>query len=127
VRRALALASAGLLLAGCGSQAAQQETPKPPRLPRALASSWARQANAVATALAAGDGCTALDHANALRSGVDGAAGDIPRRLRAMLQPMVDALPGRITCNPPPPSPQPHPPKDHHDHGKHKGHGGDEG
>jgi len=127
MRRAGAALVLALALGGCGGSSRPAAVAKPPRLPRALAHAWASESNAVAQALAAGDGCTALDHANALRSGVDRAAGDIPRRLRAMLQPMVDALPGRITCNPPPPSPQPHPPKDHHDHGKHKGHGGDEG
>jgi hypothetical protein len=47
----------------------------------------------------------------------------IPIRLRATLTSVVEALPGRITCNPAPPAPQPgrhkppKPPKPPHHHG----------
>ena len=121
--RGVLIGLAVLALAGCGGASKPPPIAKPPRLPRALAHAWASESNAVAQALAERDGCTALDHANALRSDVDQSAGEIPARLRATLQPVVDALPSRITCNPaPPPAPE-HgkPPK--HDHGPGHGHG----
>ncbi len=121
MRRAGAALVLAAALAGCGGSSHPPAVAKPPRLPRALAHAWASESSAVAQALAAGDGCTALAQANALRAGVDGAAGEIPVRLRATLQPMVDALPGRITCNPPPSPPPPkhedHPKPPKHDHG----------
>ena len=113
-----------LALAGCGGGAPKpQAVAKPPRLSHALAHAWAAESSAVAQALVQGDGCTALAHAQTLQNEVDQSTGQIPRRLLARLKPVVDALPGRITCNPAPPPPET--PK--HDHGKHKGHkdGGD--
>ena len=114
-----------LALAGCGGGAPKPRTvAKPPRLPHALAYAWAAESSSVAQALAEGDGCTALAHAQTLQHEVDQSAGQIPRRLLVRLKPMVDALPGRITCNPaPPPAPGPKhekPPK--HDHGHGHGH-----
>ena len=116
-----------LALAGCGGGAPKpRAVAKPPRLSHALAHAWAAESSSVAQALAEGDGCTALAHAQTLQHEVDQSAGQIPRRLLARLKPMVDALPGRITCNPaPPPAPEPKPkhekpPK--HDHGHGHGH-----
>jgi forkhead box protein L len=121
-----------LVLAGCGSgKTTAPPVAKPPRIPHALAQAWVAQANAVAQALAESDGCTAVAHATALRSEVSSNETRVPRRLRSQLLATVNALPGRITCNPapPPPSPpahphpHPHPPKPpkhhgprHHDH-----------
>jgi hypothetical protein len=117
-----------LALAGCGGGAPKpRAVAKPPRLSHALAHAWAAESSSVAQALAEGDGCTALAHAQTLQHEVDQSAGQIPRRLLARLKPMVDALPGRITCNPaPPPAPEPKPKPKHekppkHDHGH--GHG----
>lgn len=125
--RCVLLGLAVLALAGCGGASAPPPVAKPPRIPRALAQAWASESNAIAQALADHDGCTALDHANALRSDVDQAAGEIPARLQSALQPIVDALPGRITCNPGPPQhghgKPPKPPK--HDHGHGNGDNGD--
>ena len=117
--RAALLALVVLALSGCGgSSPPPAAVAKPPRLPHALAQAWASESTAVAQALQAGDGCTALAHASTLRTDVDRAAGEIPARLRATLQPAIDALPGRITCNPAPPPkhddhhpPKPKPPK----------------
>ncbi len=116
-----------LALTGCGGGAPKpRAVAKPPRLSHALAHAWAAESNSVAQALAQGDGCTALAHAQTLQREVDQSAGQIPRRLLVRLKPMVDALPGRITCNPaPPPAPEPKPkhekpPK--HDHGHGHGH-----
>jgi hypothetical protein len=114
-------------LAGCGGSP-RRTTPPPPRLPRALAHAWAAQADAVAQALAAGDGCTAERLASSLRDSVVEAidARRIAPALREPLGSAVDDLPDRISCNPAPPTPQPKPkPKPKHGHGpeKHKGHG----
>jgi hypothetical protein len=116
-----------LALAGCGGSAKPPAAAKPPRLPQALAQTLASQANAVAQALADNDGCTALADARGLQNAVTQAiaAHEIPVRLQPTLSATVDALPGRITCNPaPPPKHGPKPPKPPHDHGKH-GPGGD--
>lgn len=121
--RGVLLGLAVLALAGCGGASTPPPVAKPPRLPRALAHAWVTESNAIAQALAARDGCTALAHATALRADVDQSAGEISARLRATLQPTVDALPGRITCNPAPPAPPPKhekPPKHDHGHGHHE-------
>lgn len=127
--RIAAIAAAVLVLAGCGGSTAPPPVAKPPRIPRALAQTWAAQANAVAQALRAGDGCTAVRDATELRASIAQSEQQVPRRLRAMLVSTVNALPGRITCNPAPPPvhphphPPPHPPK-HHGHGHDHGPGG---
>jgi hypothetical protein len=119
--RAAPVALVVLALSGCGgSPKPPAAVAKPPRLPHALAQAWASESNAVAQALATGDGCTALAQAQTLRAEVDQSAGQIAPRLRAALQPIVDALPGRITCNPEPPPKDEKPPK--HDHGHGHGH-----
>jgi hypothetical protein len=113
-RAAAAAATIALLLAGCGgSTYTPPPVAKPPRIPPVLAHAWAAQADAVAQALSAGDGCTAVQHANELRDAVAAGEAQVPRRLRATLLAAVDTLPERITCNPPAPQPP-------HDHGKHK-------
>jgi len=127
VRRALPLAVA-LVLAGCGGNARQTRTqPPPPKLPRSLAHSWSTQAGMVASALAAGDGCTALRDAEQLRTEVGRSLPRVPARYRSSLAAAVESLPGRITCNPPAPAPAPAPKGHgkHEDHGKHKGRGGE--
>jgi hypothetical protein len=135
----LAAVSAGavLLCAGCGGSGhAPAPRPKPPHLPRALAQMWSTEARAVADALDAGDGCTAKQRSEQLRSEVIAAvnAERIPARFLEPLTSAVNALPERITCTPPappPPAPKPHgKPKDHghgHEHGHGKKHGHDEG
>jgi hypothetical protein len=129
--RVAAIAAAALVLAGCGGSTAPPPVAKPPRIPRALAQSWAAQANDVAQALQAGDGCTAVRYATELRASIAQSELQVPRRLRAMLVSTVNALPGRITRNPAPPpvNPHPHPhpphhPPDHHGHGHDRGPGG---
>jgi hypothetical protein len=95
-------------------------------LPRALAQAWSTQADSVASALAADDGCTALRDAEQLRTEVAQALQQVPARLRAQLTAAVGELPGRITCNPAPP-PAPHDNGKGKGHGKHKGEEGDQG
>jgi hypothetical protein len=107
VRRAAAAAALVAVLAGCGSER-QRSAPKPPRLPRALARTWAQEAQAVAAALAASDGCRALSLATQLRSQVTAAvnAHHVPSRFQEPLSSGVNDLASRITCAPaPPPAP----------------------
>jgi hypothetical protein len=134
--RRLALLGAAFLLAGCGSAATSQTRTVRPHLPRALAHEWARQADAVAAALASGDGCLAQQRATALRAAVLEAEQRVGARFREPLTSAVNDLVDRIVCTPPaaPPAPAaPAPPapaqhghgkaKGHHEgHGKHKGH-----
>jgi hypothetical protein len=115
-----------VLVAGCGD-GQHAAPPEPvPKLPRALAQSWAQQADDVAAALDAGDGCTALRGAIALRTQVVGAvnAHRVPRRYLEPLASTANDLAGRITCNPPAPSDKPGKHEKHHKHDKHGG-GGD--
>jgi hypothetical protein len=107
---------AALALAGCGS-GAKHAASKPPRLPRALAQVWAQQADGVAGALAAGDGCTAQQLAGTLRAEIVQAvnARQVPRAFQESLLATASDLTGRITCNPPE--------KPNHDK-KHDQHGG---
>ncbi|HWX09295.1 MAG TPA: hypothetical protein VNY33_04900 [Gaiellaceae bacterium] len=101
-RRAALVVLAALALAGCGS-AVKHTASKPPQLPRALAQVWAQQADGVAGALAAGDGCTAQQLAGALRAEVVQAvnARQIPSAFQESLLATANDLTGRITCNPP--------------------------
>ena len=116
-----------LLLAGCGG--AHRTEPRVPKLPHTLASAWRAQANGVAAALDAGDGCLAQQRAVALRASVIDAVNT--RRLRPRFQETlvgaVNDLASRITCVPPPPPAPPAPHKKHgpddHEHGKHDKHG----
>jgi hypothetical protein len=122
VRRAHALLVV-LALAGCGG-AARHTAPKPPKLPRALAQSWTQQADSVAAALAAGDGCAAQQRANALRTSVIAAvnARRVPPRFLDPLTSGVNELASRITCTP---APTPAPPGHGHERRHGKGDGGD--
>jgi hypothetical protein len=139
MKRAALATAAALLLAGCGGTSHKAGPPPTPRLPRALAHEWIREANAVAAALDARDGCTAEQHSAQLRSDVIDAvnAGRVPTRLLEPLTSAVNSLPGRITCTPPaPPAPatpaathgvpkpkhEPHGPEQGHGHGHGKGH-----
>jgi hypothetical protein len=124
VKRTLLLVA--LVVGGCGAGTPKETPPKPPRLPRALAHDWAAKADAVASALAAGDGCTARTRAAALQQQVIAAVNErrVPRRLLEPLMSGVNALASQITCTPPPPvvrdEGKPRGPK--HDHGPGHGH-----
>ena len=119
------------LLAGCGGAASKQTPPRTPRLPHALATSWRAQADAVAAALAAGDGCTAQTRAVALRTSVIDAvdAHRVSPRFQETLTSAVNDLASRITCTPPPPAATPapvvvapKPPAHGEGHGRGRGH-----
>ena len=123
MRRALALFVV-LALAGCGGTA-RHAAPPQPKLPRDLAQPWKQQADSVAAALAAGDGCGAQRLATALRASVIAAvnARRVPQRFLDPLTSGVNELASQITCTPPP---APTPPGHGHKKGKHgKGDEGD--
>jgi hypothetical protein len=128
VKRLAALAVlAALAAAGCGGAAKHAPPqPPPPRLPRTLAQAWARQADGVAAALTAGDGCTAQQLSGALQAEVTQAIGEraIPHAFQKQLLATVDDLPGRITCNPAPPDKHPKHEHKHGDQGNGDGGGG---
>jgi hypothetical protein len=113
-----------VVCAGCGGTA-HHSTVKAPRLPRALAQSWARQSDAIASALGGGDRCTALARATSLRSHVIAAvnAGRLPRRFLEPLTSAVNDLAGRITCAPPPATTTTPAPSPGHGHGRGRGNG----
>ena len=124
--RAAVCIGAVLLLAGCGGSSAPPKA-RQPHLPRALAASWRTQADAVAAALAAGDGCSAQARAAALQSSVVDAvnAHRVSPRFQETLIGAVNDLAERITCTPPP-APVVHerkPPKHERKHEHGHGHG----
>ncbi|HEX6789569.1 MAG TPA: hypothetical protein VF091_10035 [Gaiellaceae bacterium] len=100
MKRAVALAALALLLAGCGSHHTKP-TPEP-KLPRALAHAWSREADAVAAALAAGKPCLGQQRARRLLRDVVAAinARRVPQALLEQLTSRVNALPAQITCGP---------------------------
>ena len=120
--KALALVAV-LLLAGCGSS--HSTPPRQPTMPRALAQSLRAQADGVAAALTAGDGCLAQQRAVGLQTSVISAvnARRLPPRFQETLVGSVNDLVSRIACVPPPAAPAPaphgHEHEKHHDHGKH--------
>jgi hypothetical protein len=129
--RSAAVLATVVVLAGCGAERAAP--PTRPHLPHALGAAWRKDADAVADALAVGDGCLARQRAVALRTAVITAvnAHRLPPRFQESLVGAVNDLASRIRCVPatpapaPAPTPAPAPPahEDHgHGHGKHKGH-----
>jgi hypothetical protein len=124
-----AAALLAVVTAGCGGAA------EPPKLavhgvPKALAQGWEQQASAIASAASAGNDCSALQLANALRSDVKARQHELPLRFRAPLLTGVNALAGRIRCTPPvqtPPKKQPKPPHEQHGHGHGHDHGNGNG
>lgn len=132
--RRLRLLPLALLLpaaAGCGGSAGST-TAASARLPHALAHAWARRADEVAAAAAAGDGCRARDLASSLRDDVITAEERVPEPYRHTLLASVDRLADGIPCTPPvqtvttvAPPPEKHGkgPGKGHDKGKSHGHG----
>ncbi len=123
MRRAFPLVAI-LVVAGCGGTPRHAAPPQQPKLPRVLAQSWKQQADSVASALAAGDGCTAQRLSTALRASVIAAvnARRVPRRFLEPLTSGVNELASQITCTP---ALAPTPPGHEHKKKHGKGHGDD--
>ena len=131
------LALLAVVATGCGGASPERAASR--GVPRALAQAWAGQANAIATAAAAGNDCRARRLAASLRADVRSSAHSLPLRLRSPLLTDVTSLADRISCTPvtteptplaknpkPPKEPKPKPPKHGHpgDDTGHKGHKG---
>jgi hypothetical protein len=122
-----------VVAAGCGGGGSAAS---PPRLPHALGSRLAAQADVVEAALARGDECGAASAAEGLRQAVTAAvaAGEVPVALRGPLARSADSLASEIVCTPAPPAQAPSgqakptgPGKHHgHDHKPKHGDGGDD-
>lgn len=139
----LCLAVLVVALTGCGGGSAGGTSTASRRLPHTLALDWARRADAVAAAAAAGDACGAHRLAVSLQAAVIRAEGRVPARFQTVLTRAVDHLAEQTACPPPPPqtvtkvvtAPQhpshpPHgggPPHGHGHKGDGHGHGGDGG
>jgi hypothetical protein len=136
MRRILLVCLGVLALGGCGGGG--------PALTRSTAEPLARQADAVAARLSAGDACGARDHARALQRGTIDAinAGRVPEELQEPLQNRANELVSELEpeCLPsvepestaPPPEPPAARPRgkkkhghghEHDDHGPGHGHG----
>jgi hypothetical protein len=122
-RSVSATASSVLLLAGCAGGNRAQPPPRPPRIPAAVASRLAAEADRLA-ALTPGT-CAARDAARRFQADVTASIGHVPARYRGPLSSAANDLTARLAaCTAPPPPEPPKPPKDHgHGHGKHKGKG----
>lgn len=132
-----------LLLAGCGGGSTPPHRTDADRLPHALAQRWEAEAQAVADAAAAGEGCRAHELAGSLRNDVIGSETKVPGRLWKPLLFAVNSLANRVHCppqtltvtvpvttGPPKPGHGHGPPGHDHGHGPHGGggdHGGDGG
>jgi hypothetical protein len=112
-----AACAAALCLSACGGGGHRRAAP-PPTLPRAVAQSLAARSDAVAAALAAGDGCHAARLARQLQQQTIAAINRraVPTALQEPLSSAVNELVARVVCVPPPA------PRKEHGHGKHRGH-----
>lgn len=101
-----AAALAALCLSACGG-AADRAAPPPPTFPRVLGATLAARSDAVAAALAEGDGCRARATAQQLQRETIAAinAGRIAAPLQEELSSAVNDLAARVTCVPPPAAP----------------------
>lgn len=136
VRRIVCVVCLLALAAGCGGGSRHVSTVR--GVPGSLARSWAKRADAVAAAAAAGDSCRASRLAQSLQNDVIARQSSVPLRYYRVLLRAVNHLANRFTCVPtpvtvvtttqaPPPPPQGHGPPGHRKHGHGGGGGGDQG
>src|SRR3954453_18131817 len=113
-----ALALLAIVATGCGGASPERAATR--GVPRALAQAWEGQADAIATAAAAGNDCRARRLAASLRADVRNSAHKLPLRLRSPLLTGVTSLADRISCTPvtepttPAKKPEPPKPPGHH-------------
>ena len=100
----LAAAAVAAALAGCGDD---EETAPPPQLPRQVSAALAAESESIAQSLEAGDECSALRQAQALRAHVGDAvsSGEVPPRLAVEMSEAAQSLADGIECEPAPPEP----------------------
>lgn len=120
-----AAVAAALFLAGCGGDGKRDLAP-PPTLPRQLAGALADRSDELVRVIDSGDECRALAVAEQLRRQTIAAinTGRVPSVFQESLLDRVNSLATRIRC-----VPAPRPDKkneDKRDHGKKKGHKGDD-
>jgi hypothetical protein len=114
-RSVLVTASSALLVTGCGGAHEAAPPPRPPRIPTAVATRLASEADSLAK-LAPGS-CTARDAAARFRSDVIASVGSIPSRYQEPLLSAANDLAHRLaTCT------QPQPERKDEEHGKKRGH-----
>lgn len=94
-------AALSLLLAGCGGAATTLEA--------SVAEDLAQRADAVAQALEAGDGCTALQRTSELEDATTSAreAGDVTDTVAAEVLTATRSIAQSTSCEPPPPAEDP--------------------
>ena len=104
----LALAGALLALAACGGNGGDA-APQEPGLPSGLAERLAKESEAVADKLDAGDQCGAAEQADVLEDAVERAIaeGKVPDVFQAELTAAAKKLQSDVNCPQPPPPPPP--------------------
>lgn len=96
MRRFLILAAAAVATAGCGSSSHRDAAPATPKLPRVLAQRLASESDAVAAAVARGDGCGAKQAAAQLRADANASIGRIPAAYRESLSSGVNTVVAQV-------------------------------
>jgi hypothetical protein len=125
-RNALLTASSVLVLAGCGGEHKAAPQPPPPRIPAAVASRLAGEADRVA-ALTPGT-CEARDAAARLRREVIASIGRIPARYQEPLTSAANTLAERLaTCVESKPNKEHEGGNGHGQHREKRDHGGGNG
>jgi hypothetical protein len=104
----LALAGAVLALAACGGDGGDA-APDEPGLPPGLAERLAKESEAIADKIDAGDQCGAAQQADALEDAVEQAIaeGKVPDVFQAELTAAAKKLQSDVNCPQPPPPPAP--------------------
>jgi len=104
LRRGLVLAGLALAAGACGSGGGeQQEAPPSPALAAPVAERLAGKSDEIATALDAGDVCTAAVRADELQEETVSAinAGEVPPAFQESLSARVNELVNEVNCPPP--------------------------
>ena len=97
----IATALLAVSLAACGGD--DEDPPKSPRIPAAVADRLADLSDDTAEALELGDDCAAQETADELESEMLEAEDEIPPELRRQVREGVQQLTASITCEPEPP------------------------
>ena len=117
-----------LAAAGCGGHGSKLRATGP-RLPRAVADRLAKESDAVARRLDAGDRCGAAEQAQRLLLDTRNSIQSVPAAFQETLMGTANDLADRVgpVCSPENAQPPPEPKGKGKGHGKKHGKGGDEG